>query len=49
MPADISVEIAIAIGRLGDTAILPDALQAREQPSGRKPVAEFAFEGGFPV
>ena len=45
--AGYRVEIAIAIGRLGDKAILPDALQAREQPSGRKPVAEFAFEGSF--
>ncbi len=47
VPAGYRVEIAIAIGRLGDKAILPEALQAREQPSGRKPVTEFAFEGGF--
>ncbi len=47
VPAGYRVEIAIAIGRLGDKSILPDALQAREQPSGRKPVAQFAFEGGF--
>jgi nitroreductase len=47
VPAGHRVEIAIAIGRLGEKAILPEALQAREQPSGRKPVTEIAFEGGF--
>ena len=47
VPAGNRVEIAIAIGRPGDKAILPEGLQAREQPSGRKPVAAFAFEGGF--
>jgi nitroreductase len=47
VPANHRVEIAIAIGRLGDKSILPEALQAREQPSGRRKVEEFAFEGGF--
>jgi hypothetical protein len=27
--------------------LLPEALQAREVPSPRKPVTEIAFEGGF--
>ena len=44
MPEGQRVEIAIAIDRPGDKAILPEGLQAREQPSGRKPVAAFAFE-----
>jgi nitroreductase len=47
VPAGYRVEIAIAIGRLGDKGILPEALQAREQPSLRKPVGQFAFEGWF--
>jgi len=49
VPADYRVELAIAIGRPGDRSSLPDTLQAREFPSGRKRVAEFAFEGGFPA
>jgi nitroreductase len=39
------VEVAIAIGRRGDKAELPEALQAREGPSGRLPVSELAFNG----
>ncbi len=38
-------EAMIAIGRRGDPADLPDALRAREVPSPRKPVSEFAFHG----
>ncbi|OCO99605.1 MULTISPECIES: nitroreductase family protein [unclassified Ensifer] len=41
------VEAAVAIGRLADPATLPDDLRAREIPSQRKPVSEFAFEGQF--
>jgi nitroreductase len=47
VPAGHTVELAIAIGRPGERSSLPEAIQAREFPSGRKPVAEFAFEGGF--
>jgi nitroreductase len=47
VPAGQRVEIAIAIGRQGDKSILPEGLQAREQPSWRKPVEAFIFEGGF--
>jgi nitroreductase len=39
------VEVAVAIGRRGDAAALPEALQAREAPSGRLPVSELAFNG----
>lgn len=42
------VEAAIAIGRLGDKASLPEALQAREAPSPRKPLEELAFAGRLP-
>jgi hypothetical protein len=36
------------IGRIGDPAMLDEKLRAREVPSGRKAVAEFAFAGNFP-
>jgi len=42
VPPSQRVEAAIALGRLGERASLPERLQARETPSGRKPVAEFA-------
>lgn len=48
VPQGYRVEAAIAVGRQGDKSILPEALQAREAPSGRLPVREIAFEGGFP-
>jgi nitroreductase len=47
VPENHHVEVAIAIGRPGERSRLPDALQAREQPNGRRKVTEFTFEGGF--
>jgi nitroreductase len=47
VPDDHQVEAMIAVGRPGDPDDLPQALQQREQPSQRKKVEEFAFEGGF--
>ncbi len=47
VPEGYRVEAAIAVGRPGDKSVLPEALQAREQPNGRNPVSAFAFEGGF--
>lgn len=44
---DMKMEAAIAIGRMGETASLPEDLRAREVPSQRKPLSELAFEGGF--
>jgi nitroreductase len=49
VPEDHRVEAAIAIGRRGDKAILPEALAAREIPNARKPQSAFVFEGGFPA
>jgi nitroreductase len=49
VPDRFRIEAAAVIGRLADKSILPEALQAREVPSGRKPVGEFAFEGRFSV
>jgi hypothetical protein len=48
VPEGYRVEAAIAVGRKGDKAMLPEALQAREAPNGREPVEKFVFEGGFP-
>jgi nitroreductase len=47
VPDDVRVEAAIAIGKHGPKTLLPEAMQAREFPSPRKPVAEIALEGGF--
>jgi len=47
VPADFHVEAVVAIGRKGDKSVLPEALQAREQPSPRKPLAEIAAPGRF--
>ncbi len=49
VPDGYSPQIAIAIGRLGDKAILPEGLREREGPSPRLPQSEFVFEGGFPA
>jgi nitroreductase len=48
-PARFRIEAAIAVGRVGDKAILPESLQAREEPSSRRPIADFVLEGAFPV
>ena len=37
---------AFAIGYQGDKSVLPEELQEREQPSGRKPLAEVARTAG---
>lgn len=47
-PQRFRFEAAVAIGRQGDKASLPEALQEREFPSGRKPIEAFTFEGGLP-
>jgi nitroreductase len=49
VPDRYRVEAAAAIGRIGDPATLSEKLRAREVPSGRRPVADFAFQGGFPA
>ena len=47
VPERFRIEAAVAIGKQGDKASLPEALQAREAPSDRQTVAELAFEGAF--
>lgn len=47
IPDDHRLEAAVAIGRQDSKDKLPERLQAREFPSGRKPVGEFAIAGRF--
>jgi len=47
VPEDYSVEMMIAVGKLGKTEDLPEALQSREKPSGRKKLEDLVFEGKF--
>lgn len=47
VPAGYRVEAAVAIGKPGDKAQLPEFLQARETPSPRNPISATAFEGSF--
>jgi nitroreductase len=48
VPDNFAVEAAMAIGKRGERASLPEDLQAREAPNGRLPLREIIIEGGFP-
>ena len=48
LPDDFAINAAIAIGRIGDPASLPETLRSREQPSDRRPLSETVFAGRFP-
>ena len=47
VPDGYHIEAGVAIGRQGDKSMLPEALQARETPSGRRSLAEICAEGVF--
>ena len=47
VPDRFRIEAAVAIGRMGDKATLPEGLQDKEAPSGRNPIDSFAFAGNF--
>jgi nitroreductase len=49
IPERFRIEAAAAVGRRADPATLPESLRSRETPSDRRPIAEIAFEGHFPV
>lgn len=50
VPDGFKIEMAIAIGRMGDpSVVLPEALLAREMPSDRLPVSQIAFAGRYPA
>ncbi len=48
IPADHSVEAMVALGRPAPKSVLSEKNQAREKPSGRRPVDELAFAGRWP-
>lgn len=48
LPDDYALHAAIVIGQQGEKAALPETLQGKEAPSGRRPLTELAFEGRFP-
>lgn len=47
IPDDHTVEAMVAIGKPGRKEDLPAALQEKEQPSDRKKIESFIFEGTF--
>jgi nitroreductase len=47
IPDDFRVEAMGAVGRPGRLQDLPETLQARETPSGRRPILELIYEGPF--
>jgi nitroreductase len=47
-PDDLAVQLMIAVGHPGDPALLEPRFREREFPSGREPVAGFAFAGRLP-
>jgi nitroreductase len=47
VPEGYQVEAMIALGYPGKLEDLPEKYRAREVPSGRRPVRDFAFEGTF--
>lgn len=44
---DYAVEAMLAVGHPGKKEVLNKAMQEREMPSDRKPVADFVFEGAM--
>lgn len=48
IPEGYEPQAVIAIGYQGDQDVLPEALQEREKPSGRRELGETVFEGVFP-
>jgi nitroreductase len=47
IPAEFDVQMAIAIGKRGDPAVLSEAQRAREAPNARQPLTALAAEGAF--
>ena len=49
IPDGYAVHVAIAVGKRGDSATLPDPYRERDIPSNRKPLSELASEGSFSI
>ncbi len=47
LPENLKVEAAVAIGYQGEVSSLAEALQKREAPSQRQPLADMVFKGHF--
>ena len=49
VPERFRVEAGLVIGRIASPDTLDEKLRAREVPSGRRAIGEFAFAGDFPA
>jgi hypothetical protein len=49
VPERFRVDAACVLGKVGALDVLDEKLRAREIPSDRKPVSDFAFAGDFPA
>lgn len=49
LPDTVHLNAAVAVGRIGDPAILDEKQRAREFPSDRKPQFDFVFRGRHPL
>lgn len=47
VPANYQVHAAVAVGQPAHADTLPEGFRAKEAPSGRRPLSDIAFEGGF--
>jgi nitroreductase len=47
VPAEFAIEAAVAIGKIGDKAMLPEGLRSKEEPSPRSPLQALVSEGTF--
>jgi hypothetical protein len=47
VPANFAIQAAVAIGKIGDKAMLPEGLRAKEEPSPRLPLQALVSEGAF--
>ena len=47
IPSEYELQAVIAIGYQGEKEVLSEALQSREQPSGRKELSDILFEGSL--
>lgn len=45
IPEEFQIEAMVAVGKHGDKNELPEELQKREEPNGRKPLGKLIFEG----
>lgn len=47
IPDGYALHVAIAVGKRGDSATLPEPYRGRDFPSSRMPISELAFDGIF--